>query len=83
MRVYHPVSRGNPSLFIQPANDPRAVAAGVASDWLDEQGSARMIAVEFTAGVAEVPDSIGRYLVATGQAKATQLWTPPTAQLVA
>lgn len=83
MRVYHPVSRGNPSLFIQPANDPRAVAAGIDADWLDEQGKARMIAVEFTAGCAEVPDPIGRYLLATGQAKPTRLWTPPAAQLVA
>lgn len=83
MRVYHPVSRGNPSLFIQPANDPRAVAAGIASDWLDEQGNARSFMIEFQNGAAEVPDSIGRFLLATGQAKVTQLWTPPAAQLVA
>lgn len=77
MRVYHPVSRGNPTLFVQPANDPRAVAAGVDAGWLDEQGKPRLISVDFQNGVAEVPDALARYLCATGQAKRTRLWMPP------
>lgn len=76
MRVYHHHRRRH-SLFVAPAADPRARSGGVESAWLNEDGSPKNILVDFDAdGIAEVPDPLGRYLVATKQARRTRLWMP-------
>ncbi len=73
MRVYHPTGKAH-TLFVTPASDPRAQAAGFDSDWLEHDGSPRMIAVTFDKkGMAIVPSSVGRYLTATKQASALHL----------
>jgi hypothetical protein len=78
MLVYHPMGRRNASLFVTPAKDPRAISAGIASDWI-EGGEAKNFAIEFRSGCAHVPDSVGNYLLATGQAKRTSLILPQSA----
>lgn len=76
MRVYHPTNQGNHTLYIAPAADPRAAVGGADAEWTDDAGLPRTFEVCFQGGKAEVTDAIGRYLVATGQAKRTRLWTP-------
>lgn len=76
MRVYHHQRRRH-SLFVAPAGDPRATIRGVDSDWIEADGSPKNFLVDFDAdGIANVPDALGRYLIATRQAKVTRLWTP-------
>lgn len=76
MRVYHHQRRRH-SLYVSPAGDPRATRRGVDSDWINADGSAKLLEVGFDAdGVAEVPDALGRYLLDTKQAKRTRLWMP-------
>lgn len=77
MRVYYAGERKNHQMAIAPAADPRAIRDGVNADWLDARGQPRTFHIDFVDGVAEVADSLGRYLVATGQAKRTRLWLPP------
>jgi hypothetical protein len=75
MRVYHPNDRRQ-TLYVAPAADPRGVKGGVAADWRNADGSAKTFEVKFGPKGAEVPDDLGRYLIATGQAKSTSLWLP-------
>lgn len=77
MRVYYAGERRNHQMAVTPAADPRAICEGVNADWLDGRGHPRTFQIDFVDGVAEVPDSLGRYLIATGQAKRSRLWTPP------
>lgn len=81
MRVYYagPRNHADHSALVCPAADPRGIAMGVASEWLDENGEPKGIMVTFKAGVAEVPDSVGRYLVAVKMAKRTRLILPRAA----
>jgi hypothetical protein len=74
MRVFHPTRKAH-SLFVAPAADPRAQSGGIDADWLENDGAPKSITVNFDAeGKAYVPDALGRYLIATGQA--TGLWLP-------
>jgi len=77
MRVYY---AGNPhadhTALVAPGADPRAVAAGVVSEWLTESGEPRQITVTFRKGAAEVSDPLGKYLCAIGIAKRTRLIVP-------
>ncbi|MBV9528251.1 hypothetical protein [Sphingomonas sp.] len=75
MRVYHH-SRASHTLYVTPAADPRAAPGGHDADWTDDDGKPRMLIVQFVDGVAEVPDALGRYLLATKQAKRTTLFMP-------
>lgn len=75
MRVYHHFRRRH-ALFVAPAADPR-IGGGADSSWVNDDGTPKNILVDFDAdGVAEVPDSVGRYLLATKQARRTRLWLP-------
>lgn len=74
MKVHHS-SRKRHSLFVAPAADPRSQAGSIDADWLEPDGSAKSILVNFDEhGTAIVPSSLGRYLVATRQA--TSLFLP-------
>jgi hypothetical protein len=75
LRVYHP-NDGRHTLYVAPAADPRAVRAGVSGDWYGTDGRPKMFEVNFGPSGADVPDDLGRYLIATGQAKSTSLWLP-------
>ncbi len=76
MRVYHPTPHANHTLFIAPAADPRSVNGSIDADWFTELGEPRSFEVCFVDGKATVPDSVGRYLLATKQAKRTSLILP-------
>lgn len=76
MRIYHHHRRPH-TLYTSPAGDPRGVRGGIDGDWLHEDGSPKLLSVNFDAeGAAEVPDSLGRYLIETRQAKRTRLFLP-------
>lgn len=76
MRVYYQGARRNHTLYVAPAADPRFTGGDIASDWLNESGEPITFEVCFQNGAATVPDSLGRYLVKTGQAKRTNLIIP-------
>lgn len=76
MIVYHPMGRRSASLMATPAKDPRTANGGRASEWFDDLGAPKMFVIDFKHGRAEVPDSVGRYLVETRQAKRTMLFLP-------
>jgi hypothetical protein len=77
MRVYYPGTRVNHQVFVAPAADPRTNQGAIDSEWINDDGTPKTLLVEFRDGAADVPDALGRYLIATGQAKRTRLWTPP------
>lgn len=77
MRVYYAGERNNHQMSVAPAADTRAMREGINAEWLDARGQPRTFQVNFINGVAEVPDSLGKYLIKTGQAKRTRLWLPP------
>src|SRR5689334_1308512 len=80
MRVYfNSDKRGTHTVHIRPAADfDHLQGQPPASDWLEDDGrTPAQFAITFTDGVADVSDSIGRYLVATGHARATRLIVPP------
>jgi len=58
MKIYQPDAlNGRRTVFVQPGNEyPN-------SDWIDEQGKARMLSVVFTMGQADVPDNLANYMV--------------------
>jgi hypothetical protein len=79
MQVYfNSEKRGNHTVHVRPAADFDFLQGQQpASDWLEDDGrTPRQIAVIFSDGVADVSDSIGRYLVATGHARPTRLIVP-------
>lgn len=76
MRVYHPGRHPNHSLFVAPAADPRTAQGSIDSSWLHENGEPKSFTVNFVGGAADVPDPLGRYLLATKQAKRTRLIFP-------
>lgn len=77
MKVYHAGSpRGNHTVFVAPAADPRAIKAGLAPEWTNEAGEPVQMTVVFRGGEVEVPDALGKYLCATGIAKRTRLILP-------
>jgi hypothetical protein len=81
MRVYWPMGNRNHTVVCTPANDPDG--AGV-SDFLDAFGKPLKFTVEFVAGVASnLPDALGRYLVAKGLANKTPVIAPKDARAVA
>lgn len=65
--------RRNPShmMYVQPANMVRA--AERPEEWVNPDGTAKDFHIEFKYGRAEVPENLGRLLIATGHAKATNL----------
>jgi hypothetical protein len=77
MRVYRPQDADVPRqrLYVQPGREfPN-------SDWLDAEGAPRMFTVEFSAGVAEVPDNLGQYMIDRELAQSSPLILPPGAAL--
>ena len=86
MRVYfNSDKRGSHTVHIRPAADFDFLQGQPpASDWLEDDGrTPRQIAVVFTDGAAEVSDSVGKYLIAAGHARATRLIVPPKPDLIA
>ena len=81
MRVYWPMGQRNHTVVCTPATDPEG--AGV-SDFLDPAGKPRQFTVEFVGGVASnLPDPLGRYLIAKGLANKTPIIAPKDARAVA
>ena len=81
MRVYfNSEKRGNHTVHVRPAADfEHLQGQPPASDWLEDDGrSPRQFAVVFTDGVADVSDSVGKYLIAVGHARPTRLILPPS-----
>lgn len=79
MRVYHPGRHANHTLFVAPAADPRTAKGSIDADWLHDNGEPKSFTVNFVNGGATVPDPLGRYLLATKQAKRTRLIFPDLA----
>lgn len=77
MRLFY---AGNPnatiSVTVAPAADPDGVKGGIAADWVDENGEPRNITTYFKPGGVEVPDDLGRYLLAKKLARKTGLILP-------
>ncbi len=63
-------------VFIQPGNDYPI------SDWLDGDRRPRLFQIVFMAGVAEVPDNLGQYMIDKGLAQTTALLLPPCVRTV-
>jgi len=84
MRVYFNSEKcGSQTVHIKPAADFDLLhGQPPASDWLEDDGrTPAQFAITFTDGVAEVSDSIGRYLIATGHARPTRLIVTPKPSL--
>lgn len=71
MKIYQPEARlGRRTTFVQPGN------MYPTSDFIDENGKARMFSVEFVHGVAEVPDNLGQYMLDHELASASPIILP-------
>ena len=82
MRVYfNSDKRGSHTVHVRPAADFDFLKGQPpASDWLESDGrTPAQFAIAFVDGVAEVSDSVGRYLISAGHARATRLILPPAA----
>lgn len=78
MRVYTTgVKSARQKSFIMCIN-PAAHLAGqeVPSDWVDDKNVPIEFNIEFTYGEANVPDSVGKYLVKHGMASRSKLIIP-------
>ena len=74
MRVYYAGNdRANHLASVCPANDPRARKVGESGEWRNADGAAKTFHIDFKAGMAEVPDHLGKYLCSIGLAKRTRL----------
>jgi hypothetical protein len=60
-------------MSVAPAGDKTFVKGEVPAAWVDDENRPVNIAVNFTFGVADVDDELGRYLVARGLAKKTRI----------
>lgn len=80
MHIYIPADADVPHkrVYVQPANTPQG--KGV-SDWVNEDGTAKLIPIEFRHGKASVEDNLGRYMIDHGFAQASALILPPGAGL--
>lgn len=63
-------------MFVTPAGDTRVRAGEADSSWVDAQNHPITQQVVFKHGKAEVDDVLGRYMIDTGLASRTQLFTP-------
>jgi hypothetical protein len=77
MRVFRPQDAEVPrhTVFVQPGREFPV------SEWLDEDGSPRMYAIEFRAGCAEVADNLGAYMIDHELAQRSPLILPHGAGL--
>lgn len=59
MKIYLPGAERKPShtIFVQPGKQFPV------SDWLDENGKSKMVAVVFNYGCADVADNLAKYMV--------------------
>lgn len=74
MKVYYSGGFRDHQAFVTPARDPIGIKGGVDSSWLEDDGETpKMLVVNFRGGIAEVPDALGKYLVASGMAKRSGL----------
>lgn len=78
MKVYLHSDRAERSasypMHLAPAADAIFVADGESpKEWTNADGSAKQISIDFSFGVVEVPDSLGRYMVARGIAHKSRL----------
>ncbi|WP_024516836.1 hypothetical protein [Bradyrhizobium sp. Tv2a-2] len=73
MKVYSRGSNPTSTLYICPAAD---TTGEVPAEWVDDNNSPLQFTIEFRHGAAEVPDPIGKYLIARGYAKKTKLILP-------
>lgn len=59
MKIYLKAGRRDHRMYVAPgADDPSN------SEWIEPDGAVRQIKVDFVAGAAEVPDSLGRWMLA-------------------
>lgn len=63
-------------MFVAPAGDTEFTKGDIPASWVDENKVPVQFTVEFKFGRAEVPDDIGKYMVARKLAKRTQLLLP-------
>lgn len=70
MKIYQPGTRGKRTAFVQPG------VTHPTTDWLDENGKARMFAVEFKEGEATVDDQLGQYMIDKDLAKRSPIILP-------
>lgn len=77
MHVYRPQDAqvARHTVFVQPGREFPV------TDWLNEDGNARMFTVVFRGGRAEVPDNLGQYMIDRELASASPLLLPPGAGL--
>ncbi|MBM7045435.1 hypothetical protein [Rhizobium lusitanum] len=84
MRVYLTGSqhRAQPihRMFVSPATDIQNEE--VPRDWVNDQNEPVQIAVDFAYGVAEVPPSLGKYMISRGLVAKTKLILPHSAALL-
>lgn len=78
MKIYLHSDRAEKSkvypMHLAPAADSLFVSDGEApQSWKNADGSAKQIEVNFSFGSAEVPDELGRYMVARGIAHKSRL----------
>jgi len=57
-------------MFVQPANDAQS------SEWVEKDGRHKMYHVVFEYGRADVPDSLGQYMLDRGMAKRSPIIIP-------
>ena len=83
MKVFlHHVGHKRPvrhTLHIAPAADRAGIKGEVPTEWVNDKNEPVTFIVEFNHGVAEVSDSIGKYLIDRGMAKKTKLIMPEIA----
>lgn len=60
-------------MHLAPAADSSFKQGEVPSDWLNADGGAKQISINFAYGVAEVPDELGKYMIARGLAQRSRL----------
>ena len=75
MQVYLPTDSASHTMYVCPAAD-KTVGDDIPSEWVDADNKPLSFTVQFVAGRAEVPDSVGKYLVAKRLAAKTRLILP-------
>ena len=58
------------TIFLQPATIAKS------TEWVDEHGKPKMFNITFELGVADVPDSVGQFMIDQGIAKRSFLILP-------
>ena len=78
MRIYYRGEQRSAThtMFVSPASDPEGIKGGVPAEWLGVDGQPILFTVSFVDGKAEVPASLGKFMIDRGLAKRTALILP-------